>query len=188
VAKDELEFRDLNKADDKPYLTKPTSQVDLETRLEDGYKPDSDVSDRRVVNPNPFGAEDYASTDPIYQNHANDTEKPYRAEEGADKQAEQVVRDLHDLDGLDDSEVTEDHGMGGKAQRADQTGAAGPTRYLVPGQEGYDQKTAEQQNLPPMRVDSALAEDDEDEDAVPPPPTPEDPRGASVNPNNPPQA
>lgn len=129
-----LELRDLNEQDDKPYLTRPTSQLDLERRLDEDHKPDSDLSLSLKVNPNPFGDEDYAGTDPIYQNHANDTETPYAAEEGPDKDAEDAVRELYEFS--DDDEVVPDFGLGGESTRSTTAGPAAE-RYLTPGQEGY---------------------------------------------------
>lgn len=37
--------------------------------------------------------EGYIGVDPIYQNHANDTEKPYASEGGGDKLAEEAYRE-----------------------------------------------------------------------------------------------
>lgn len=37
-----------------------------------------------------FDKDGYVGVDPIYQNHANDTEKPYAAEGGADELAEKA--------------------------------------------------------------------------------------------------
>jgi len=132
--KSNLEFRDLNAQDDEPYLTRPTSLVDLDRRLEEGAVPDSDLSGRYIVNPNPFGEEDYAGTDPIYQNHANDTEAPHAAEEGPEKEAEDAVRDLYEP--KDDAVVVDDFGTGGEAVKAGQPNVDREV-YLVPGQEGY---------------------------------------------------
>jgi hypothetical protein len=124
------------KKEEETYLTKPASQVDHERRLAEDYQPDARVDGELVVNPNPFGAEDYAGTDPIYQNHANDTEAPLAAEEGPDKDAEDFVRDLHDLDDVDDGDKAEDYGLGGEATKAGQSNLE-RERMLVPGQEGY---------------------------------------------------
>jgi hypothetical protein len=130
------EFRDLTDQDDKPYLVKPTAQLDLERRLEDGYVPDAVTGNTVTVNPNPFGADDYVGTDPIYQNHANETEKPLASQEGVLKDAEDAHRELHSLDDLDDGQKAEDYGLGGLASKAG--GAVDPFEtYLVPGQEGY---------------------------------------------------
>lgn len=131
----DLEVRDLNDTDDKPYLTRPNSQIDLESRLEDGAVLGSDISSRVYVNPNPYGDEDYAGTDPIYQNHANDTEAPLAAEGGADEQAETAARESYG-EVKDGAEVVTDPGMGGEAVRAADPNVTVPVT-LVPGQEGY---------------------------------------------------
>jgi hypothetical protein len=103
-------------AKEKVTYTKPRTQEDLEARLGDDHVPASAVNEGTVlVNPNPFGSEAYAGTDPIYQNHANDTEKPFRASKGAEKKAEDQVRNAHKLAG--DAEVVDDSGLGGKAER-----------------------------------------------------------------------
>lgn len=166
---------------EKVEFVPPTSQTDLDSRLDEDYVPGTALPNAHVQ-PNPFGAEDYAGTDPIYQNYGNDTSKPLRAEEGPDKKAEDVVRELHDLDDVDESELVPDYGQGGKSRMAHPNQNAGATAYLVPGQEGYDKQKAEEQNGPPMRVDTAGGDDDEEVQA-PPPPDPEDPTGAAVNPS-----
>lgn len=107
-------------ADDKnkPYSTKPNTQLDLEARLSDDYTPESNVGNTVTVNPNPYGSEAYVGTDPIYQNHANDTEKPYAAKSGAEKKAEEQVKELYSLDDVDDDQIVDDYGFGGKARVA----------------------------------------------------------------------
>lgn len=151
-----------NEKQEEEYVTTPfNAQLDLERRQEEGYKPDS-VLGTVTVNPNPFGYEEYAGTDPIYQNHANDTEVPYAAEEGPEKVAEDNVKELYSLDDVDDDEVVEDYGLGGKARRAGNPNVT-PNRYLVPGQEGYDLQKAQEQNGPPMRVEASDSGDKDDE-------------------------
>jgi hypothetical protein len=52
------------------------------------------------VNPDHLPTDEgYVGVDPIYQNHANDTEKPYAAEGGADGLAEDAYADAVDSDG-----------------------------------------------------------------------------------------
>jgi hypothetical protein len=77
----------------KTELVKPTSQLDLERRLDKDNE--SEVANRVPVtrNPDHFGREAYVGVDPIYQNHANDTEKPYAAEEGPEKDAEEFFKE-----------------------------------------------------------------------------------------------
>jgi len=78
----------------KVEYTKPTSQLDLEARLsaeDEGMKP-------LFPTQNPTGepTEDgYLGTDAVYQNYANDTEKPLAAEEGADQLAEEAAEDAY---------------------------------------------------------------------------------------------
>lgn len=121
-----------NEEKEKTTITKPTSQLDLERRQSDDYVADADISSRVAVNPNPFGEEDYVGTDPVYQNYANDTEKPLPADEGPEAEAEKAHREMYDTD----EDTVNDPGLGGEAVRADLTGPAAE-RYLVPGQEGY---------------------------------------------------
>jgi hypothetical protein len=78
---------------------KPTSQVDLERRL--GEDPPTKLFE--TVNPvdSVLTADDdsddegdaYVGVDPIYQNHANETDKPLQAEKGPDKAAEDAYFD-----------------------------------------------------------------------------------------------
>lgn len=80
----------------------PASQVDLEARLANGnrsdrvlstadsYVPDTSLEGRSFkVEDNDTDA--YLNTDPIYQNYANETEKPEFAEDGPESQLEAVV-------------------------------------------------------------------------------------------------
>lgn len=126
--------------------TKSNAQLDMEARLAEDFTPDSNISTRTTVNPNPFGQEDYAGTDPIYQNYASDTHKPLAADEGPDQLAEDFVRDLYEPG---DKDLVNDFGLGGEA-----TPALSPNveqeQYLVPGQEGYPENP-EKYTGPPIR-------------------------------------
>lgn len=184
-----MEHRDTVDTTDKPYLTTPTFQQDLERRLDDDYVPDSDRGDTVTVNPNPFGTEEYAGTDPIYQNHANETEKPLASKKGAVRLAEEQVKELHNLDEVDEGELSEDYGLGGKARKTGDPNLTAIT-YLVPGQEGYDRELAEEQGGPPLRVDVADArgngDDEEGDDEVTEADNPGTNMGASTAPPEPP--
>lgn len=83
--------------------TKPTSQLDLEERL--ARNNESPLSVVQAQNSqSPFGVEEgaYVNVDPIYQNYANDTEKPLEAEEGVEKDALDVFKDAVAVDEDDD--------------------------------------------------------------------------------------
>ena len=72
----------------KAQYSKPTSQVDLEERTKDDYV----VPAQLVQGTDPVPAETgFVGVDPIYQNYANDTEKPLRAEKGAEKKFEDLA-------------------------------------------------------------------------------------------------
>lgn len=63
----------------KANYTKPVSQLDLERRQKDGHAPGS------VLDPgsNPeLSTNGYVGVDAVYQNAANDTEKPRQADKG----------------------------------------------------------------------------------------------------------
>lgn len=91
----------------KPQYSKPTSQVDLEERSKDDYVPPAQL----VQGTDPeLASTPFVGVDPVYQNYANDTEKPLRAEKGAEKKFE-------DLAYADD--VDEDFG---KAEAGESTG------------------------------------------------------------------
>jgi hypothetical protein len=160
------------KDDEKTTTTQPNSLLDLERRQADDYVPDSDVRASVTVNPNPYGEEDYVGTDAIYQNHANKTEAPGASKKGPEREAEQAHKKSFELD-EDDDNVVDDPGLGGKALRANTDGPE-PTRYLVPGQEGYDEK--EQNVGGAVRADapnkSGTSDDDNDNSTPPPPPPP----------------
>lgn len=151
--------------------TRPNSDAALEAQVNaEAPKP------RVAVNPNPFGEEEFVNVDPIYQNYANDQNKPFAAQDGADKLAEERTKELHDLDG---EETVDDQGTGGKASKADQSGP-GSIRYLLPGQEGYDETVAQSQV--PHRADAVKADDsgsnssdgkkEEEQSQAPAPPVP----------------
>lgn len=71
-----------------PNYEKPTSQVDLEARLKDDYESPSLL--RQGESPSLESANGYIGVDPIYQNFANETEKPLAAEKGVEKKLEAV--------------------------------------------------------------------------------------------------
>lgn len=72
--------------------TQSTAQRDLEERLARGNKVEPI---RQGVNPSDQLDEDsaYVGVDPIYQNYASDTEKPYASEEGPEAEAEALYLD-----------------------------------------------------------------------------------------------
>lgn len=75
--------------------TKPTSQIDLETRL----KNDNAVAG--VVKPTNPGTPDetenlYVGVSQDYQNHANETEAPLSSQKGAQKEAEESFLGAYD--------------------------------------------------------------------------------------------
>lgn len=93
-------------------------ELDLEERLKVENESQARVDGTVNLNPNPFGEEAYAGTDPIYQNHANMTEAPIAAEGGAYKAAEEEVKERYDLDGVAEEKLADDYGLGGKASVA----------------------------------------------------------------------
>jgi hypothetical protein len=158
--------------EDKPYTTRSTADLDLERRLSDDYVSDSDIRGNSVqLNPNPFGDEAYAGTDPIYQNYAEEVHKPLESKKGAFKAAEDHVKDLHK-----DEKEADDPGLGGKAAVAGSPDLV-PDRYLVPGQKGY--KAPEEGA--PMRV-PVNQDNEDDDDSVTETDNPGTNMGASVPP------
>lgn len=122
VATHEQEKSVAKKDEKKPQLGVPsTAQLDLERRQGNEYVGDSELASRRTfVNPSPLGEEEYIGTDPIYQNHANDTEKPLAASKGVWKDAEDAYKESVAIpEDTDESLVVDDPGMGGKAVVAD---------------------------------------------------------------------
>lgn len=74
-----------DKKKDEAVYTRPTSQVDLEERLKADNRLGAPVENAK---PKPVSDDGYVGVDPIYQNHANDTDAPHQADDGADKLAE----------------------------------------------------------------------------------------------------
>lgn len=79
----------------KPKYTKPTSTLHAEEVTKSGYDPG-----RLDKGGDPAPSENgFIGVDPIYQNFANETEKPFVAEGGAEKKVEsQFLADEIDLD------------------------------------------------------------------------------------------
>lgn len=79
----------------EPEYTKPTSQLDLERRLEEQNKVQP-ASHLTALNPadqldlDDESDDGFVGVDPIYRNYANDTEKPLQADEGAEAKAEEL--------------------------------------------------------------------------------------------------
>ena len=69
----------------------PASQVDLAERLESGNASHRVLStaDIAVQEPRPEDVEGYVNVDPIYQNYANETEKPLQGDGGPEGQLEE---------------------------------------------------------------------------------------------------
>jgi hypothetical protein len=92
------------KSKDKVEYTtsKPTSQLDLEARLErDNENPEVHVS--VPVNPSYEAEGEYVGTDPIYQNYANETEKPL-AGEGPEQKVVDELKKAHESKDESDEE------------------------------------------------------------------------------------
>lgn len=80
----------------KPNYTKPESQLDLERRQADDYVSPSVVTRGEDV---PLSDNGYIGVDPIYQNHANDTEAPVKVTKGAEaKIVNEFIADDADFD------------------------------------------------------------------------------------------
>lgn len=69
----------------KPNYEKPSSQLDLEARQKKGYKPSSVLIQGEDPQVSDNG---YIGVDEVYQNYANDTEAPLRAEDGPEAKIE----------------------------------------------------------------------------------------------------
>jgi hypothetical protein len=72
----------------KPQYSKPASQVDLEERLSDDYVPVGQLNQGTDPGLSDNG---FVGVDPIYQNFANETEKPFKAEKGPEAKIEKDV-------------------------------------------------------------------------------------------------
>lgn len=130
----QLKQRDLSEKDEGPYLTRPNHDAALEAQLNATTESSAAVS----LNPNPLGAQEYVGTDPIYQNYSTDANKPFASEDGVDQKAEEAYKELHSLEDVDEDQLVDDPGLGGKTTVA-KAGSPEVTRYLLPGQEGYDE-------------------------------------------------
>lgn len=106
---------------DEVEYTKPTSQLDLEARQENGNasfkvlstsdqapKPGDEDEDARsyVVEDNDLDG--YLNVDPIYMNYASDTEQPLLAEEGPEQVLEEFIREESPTASVESATVTGD--------------------------------------------------------------------------------
>jgi hypothetical protein len=126
-----------SKQSDVEY-SKPTSQVDLETRLQADAEETSPPPRRKgedydapapyelqgAVNPSGEPTDEgYIGTDVIYQNYAEETNKPLQADEGADKLAEEAFaaafRDGEDRNPPAEQSEPEPVTTGGDADRVE---------------------------------------------------------------------
>lgn len=64
----------------KAEYSRPTSQEDLETRLKDDYVPSSQLAGSTDVSPLDRGG--FVGVDPVYQNAANEIDRPMQAKDG----------------------------------------------------------------------------------------------------------
>lgn len=71
----------------KPNYEKPASQLDLEARQKKDYVSPSVLTQGVDREPSENG---YVNVDPVYQNYANETERPYLAEKGAEAEVEKA--------------------------------------------------------------------------------------------------
>ena len=69
----------------KPTYTKPTSQLDLEERQAKDYRNPSELIKGEDIGPSDNG---FIGVDPVYQNFANETDKPLVGEKGAEAEIE----------------------------------------------------------------------------------------------------
>ena len=72
--------------------TKPTSQLDLEARLDKDNRNEAAEAPLATY-PDAQDEEGFVGVSPEYANYANDTDKPLAAEEGAEKVAEDLFLD-----------------------------------------------------------------------------------------------
>lgn len=75
---------------EKVRYSKPTSQQDLERRLEKDNEAETLLTGVNPAEQDHLVSDGYVGVDPVYQNHANDTDKPRASEDGAEKKAEEA--------------------------------------------------------------------------------------------------
>lgn len=76
----------------KARYSRPTSQVDLEERLKNDNAAPAVLKDTNPAESTAYYTKTgFVGTDPVYQNYANETDAPRKAEDGPDKLAEEYV-------------------------------------------------------------------------------------------------
>lgn len=118
--------------------TKPTSQLDYEERTKKDYTPPGVLG--KGVDPAPSDT-GFVNVDPIYQNFANETEKPLAAEKGVEKKLEETVYAENadfDFGAAEDGEASDDEddkeptGSGATTSASSTTGAPAPSGGNTP--------------------------------------------------------
>ena len=93
----EADAEETERDPNAPYFTKPTSQLDLEARVEKDYAVNEKVDvDPNVVN-DPYKVEgndtsEYVGVDADRMTYANDTEKPLKGDGVEDKVAKELLK------------------------------------------------------------------------------------------------
>jgi hypothetical protein len=121
----------------KPSFSKPNSQLDLEARQAEDYVPPSQV---HPGTEEPLSENGYIGTDPIYQNHANDTEAPYPVDEDSAEGKVEVTHLSDDVDydstgpedGFDGGDTSADHRPGDDDEDTDSSQGAGGASATPP--------------------------------------------------------
>ncbi len=93
------------KNDDTPkeaVYEKPTSQLDLEARRADDYESPLKVAATGEPGDTPFDNAGYIGVDPVYQNAANETERPMRQTEGVEADVIKDAGHEHNTGTFDD--------------------------------------------------------------------------------------
>jgi len=95
----------MPKNDDKPkeaVFEKSTAQLDLEARQADDYESPLKVAATGEPGDTPFDNAGYIGVDPVYQNAANETERPLRQTEGPEAQIIKDAGHEHNTGTFDD--------------------------------------------------------------------------------------
>ena len=77
--------KDSEKNEEKAVYEKPNSTLDLEARQEEDYVPASRLAGSTSVSP--LDRAGFIGVDPVYQNAANEVDRPITADEGAEYEA-----------------------------------------------------------------------------------------------------
>lgn len=137
-----------NRQPNEPYLTKPTTQVDLERRLaiENGdLDPEEDAGTPRDFKVEGNDTSAYIGVDPIYQNYAEETHQPLASDGGPEERIEERAYEYEDAPKSGVSAADEGHPADDAYPEGSTGSVGGPDVGTTIPDETYEQQEQRRQ-------------------------------------------